>query len=560
MVTVRLLTWRLLLGAVLLPWAKPDAQRPPISPHWVFDHWVWEDDENSRAALFEMLDGYEKRGIPVGAVIIDSPWSTEYNNFVWDEAKYPDPQGMLDALHRRGVKVLVWVTAIINNEYNDDPREPKGRTLYEEAKAKGYLLNDGATYKWWKGRGAFIDATNPEAVEWWHKVQDRALNMGIDGYKIDEVAFASFPSIGQGKNGRLTRTKYWRWYYRDFYEHGLRRNPEFVTMPRSVDKTVAFAPLDVAPASWVGDQKHTWEGLREAVGSVFRAAELGYAVVGSDTAGYHGDVPISKRLLIRWAQFSALNPLFENGGHGAHEPWRHDEETVSIYRYWVKLHLALKPFFYSLTVQAHRGRGNVLTPDHAREQFSLGGSLLVAVLHGDGDERTVHLPEGTWVDAWSGQVHQGPKTFAYQATLKTYPVFLKAGGIVPLEITDDELGLAGEWAKGRDVFWVVAGASGALDYAPYLQGGEQVVPVHLISDKRRTQVEVAGGGRRKAFVLENVASVKDVSGEGKTYAASHDLSGCDDCYHYDPVRRRLTVRSSSEGALALRVRHGLGAK
>lgn len=44
---------------------------------------------------------------------------------------------------------------------------------------------EGATIKWWHGRGSFIDYTNPNAVSWWHKQMDLALDIGIDGWKCD---------------------------------------------------------------------------------------------------------------------------------------------------------------------------------------------------------------------------------------------------------------------------------------------------------------------------------------------------------------------------------------
>ena len=42
--------------------------------------------------------------------------------------------------------------------------------------------------RWWKGSGALIDYTNPEAVEWWHRLMDRALSLGVDGWKMDGSA------------------------------------------------------------------------------------------------------------------------------------------------------------------------------------------------------------------------------------------------------------------------------------------------------------------------------------------------------------------------------------
>ena len=53
---------------------------PPICPRWAFEPWVWEDDINTRDSLMDLVDTYEEHEIPVGAVIIDSPWEAGQNS------------------------------------------------------------------------------------------------------------------------------------------------------------------------------------------------------------------------------------------------------------------------------------------------------------------------------------------------------------------------------------------------------------------------------------------------------------------------------------------------
>jgi alpha-glucosidase (family GH31 glycosyl hydrolase) len=54
--------------------------------------------------------------IPVGALEIDSDWSSGINNFLWDAKKYPTPAAMVDKLHKLGVRVMLWVTTMINTD------------------------------------------------------------------------------------------------------------------------------------------------------------------------------------------------------------------------------------------------------------------------------------------------------------------------------------------------------------------------------------------------------------------------------------------------------------
>src|SRR5687768_9609479 len=71
-------------------------------PEWVFHHWVWEDESTQESAL-QLVNDYIAHDIPVGAIIIDSPWETGYNTFEWDSSLYPDPQAMVDSFHSNGV-------------------------------------------------------------------------------------------------------------------------------------------------------------------------------------------------------------------------------------------------------------------------------------------------------------------------------------------------------------------------------------------------------------------------------------------------------------------------
>ena len=250
-------------------WGIPfNAQRhgnPPLTPKWALECWLWEDDENSAQRVDELLKGYAKHDIPVRTIILDSPWSLRYNDFKVDEELYPNPSEWFNTLQDSGYRVVLWMTPMVNS-FGKGTRLGNTEAWFNKAKEKGYLVAEGDQIKWWKGKGGFIDYSNPDAVNWWQGIQQEVFDYGIDGWKLDGSATLFYSKLGpipffykKTQKGLMTTRKYMDHYYRDEYFHGLEQNPEFVTLSRSMDRRYhpeGFAPIDASPVNWVGDQKH----------------------------------------------------------------------------------------------------------------------------------------------------------------------------------------------------------------------------------------------------------------------------------------------------------------
>lgn len=169
-----------------------------------------------------MVQGYLDRDVPVGAVDIDSQWATGDNNFVWNTDVYPNPQGMIDYFHSLDINVICWVTSLVDT---DSPN-------YQEGLDNNYYVNTSregghvGLVNWWHGKGAFIDYTNPEALQWWHKQMDNVLDMGLDGWKCDGTdpyTFELYPM--QAYSGQITERDYANMYYGDFFNYTRTKNP-----------------------------------------------------------------------------------------------------------------------------------------------------------------------------------------------------------------------------------------------------------------------------------------------------------------------------------------------
>jgi alpha-glucosidase len=67
------------------------------------------------------------------------------------------------------------------------------------------------------------------------------------------------------------------------------------------------------------------------------------------------------------------------------------------------------------------------------DEFMIGSDLLVApVLKPGATSRMVYLPEGRWIDYWTGKRYSGKAMIQVSAPLEIVPMFVRAGAIIPM--------------------------------------------------------------------------------------------------------------------------------
>jgi alpha-D-xyloside xylohydrolase len=390
------------------------------------------------------------------------------------------------------------------------------------------------------------------------------LDWGVDGWKLDGAdtlfsgRLASIPlPFNRTHAGWMTTRQYMDHYAREEYRHGLQHNPEFVTLIRAMDgqwtHPEGFAPLDAAPVTWVGDNCHTWsyedEGIEEALTDILGSARLGYCVIGSDVAGYHGRSnpedfraaaeaqtelqansstaiadatalagtefgtaagknAIAPIVYIRWAQFSTFCGLFINGGHGERRLWKRTQPELEIIRKFSWLHTELVPYIYSHVATCHKGGPPLMRPlEEGTFHYMFGKDFLVAPIHENKLSRKVSLPPGAWRYLFDDRdVLQGPRQFTREFPLDEYPVFVRDGAVVPLKVTRPYTGF-GEQESAEFTTWLI-----------YPNGRSEFTLWHPEShpDPEATTVEVESGselriqfsGKHTPHILRIAASTR----------------------------------------------------
>jgi alpha-glucosidase len=209
----------------------------------------------------------------------------------------------------------------------------------------------------------------------------------------------------------------------------------------------AYAGIQRYSAIWTGDNQSTEDDLMMAVRMVNSMGVSGVSFTGADVGGFIGTP--TNELFARWMSVGAYTPFFRNHTEIASrrkEPWSFGENIEDITREWINQRYRLIPYLYSAFYESavtglpvartlainYPGDDKIYEHDFQNE-YLFGGQILVAPASGEKSYCNVYFPEGEWYRMSNDQLYHGKTEAVVDCPLTDLPVFVKSGGIVPLQ-------------------------------------------------------------------------------------------------------------------------------
>lgn len=356
---------------------------------------------------------------------------------MWDDQMYPDPEGMIEGFHNKGLKFTIGLRIgfIPGGPFTEEGLE--NRYFIEDKEGNSQLFSVGFP----EPEVYLLDAHKPEAVDWYVELSHKWMDYGVDGFKEDLFGYPE--SLRDDFLNPINEA------LMDDGAYIMGRN-NYLGSPVDIHRYNDFnynQPQDRGPINGLA---YAYSGFPYVYPDIVGGTGL--------ATGRFGDEPKDQLriYLMRYAEYAALNPSMSFG----YGPWNFDEEVTDITRDAAELHDRLQPFIYSNAIKAYKtGFPYTLTPlplaypndknvyelaDTTRRsyQWLIGESLLATPLYGDdyaeANSRDVYLPEGIWIEYDSGEVHEGPVTLEdYPLPIGKTPLFVGGNGIVIEEINEE---------------------------------------------------------------------------------------------------------------------------
>jgi alpha-glucosidase (family GH31 glycosyl hydrolase) len=451
--------------------------RPEHLPSWVHRLWASGNEWNTQDVVMARMDRHRDLDIPVGVVVIEA-WSDEHGITIWRDAEYevradgsphaagdfryppdgawPDPAGMVEELHRRGIKVLLWQIPLLKTRMDLGPEVPDDAQVLADGAAlvaggHAVLEADGSPYQnrgWWFPQALMPDLSTQRTRDWWTaKRRYLVADLDVDGFKTDggEHAWGHDLRYGDGSRGAEANNRYPVHYARAFGDLLRAEGKAPVTFSRA-----GFTGSQAHGVFWAGDEDSTWEAFRSSVTAGLTASACGIVYWGWDMAGFSGPVP-EPELYLRAAAASAFMPVMQYHSEFNHHrrplrdrtPWFvaetwDDATVVPVFRRYARLRERLVPYLAeqaALSVRTGAPLMRALFVDHGGDpeiwrrplQFTLGDALLVNPVTEAGVETwTTYLPPGEWVDVWTGGHLTGGREVERDVPLDLVPVYCRA--------------------------------------------------------------------------------------------------------------------------------------
>ncbi|MDZ7317162.1 MAG: DUF5110 domain-containing protein, partial [candidate division KSB1 bacterium] len=342
----------------------------------------------------------------------------------WGEAKDHREVTFIGALNRMGFDLELWIACNYDISYEAERRALKAETSPAKSTATAPFEVESLKYPVHGHEPWHLDnLTKPD--EPWFQHLKRFVDFGVAAFKQDPAfGINEHPDrlYGNGMTDEemhnLYQTLLAQQYHEGFREHtGGRRSATFVC--------AGYAGLQRWAPTWAGD---TGGGPGPLI------SMLNHGMSGHINTSCDMEVTTPAGIHFGFFQTWAL----VNGWFEISHPWRLGQKQYKMFVYYDKLRYRLIPYIYSTAFNGHLTGMPVMRAmplvfpndpksDELLNQYMFGDYLLVSAF-----SNRVHLPQGNWIDYWTGKTYQGPVDIDYMIPEnRGGALFVKAGAILP---------------------------------------------------------------------------------------------------------------------------------
>lgn len=545
------------------------AGKPTLLPLWAYGlTFVSHETLNAREVVDDALR-FRAAGIPCDTIGLAGGWMERRHDHTTSKTWHPErfympkstpkgPHTFIGTLNSHGFKLSLllycdydlsaWEEARINGDQHDreEARINGDRHDREEARISAAPQEMEPSEPWYEHLRPFVE----QGVSSFKLIPSRQLQRHPDrrwaNGMTDEEMHNLYPVL------------YGKQMFAGYAEQtGLR--PMLYTI-------AGYTGIQQYAATWAGPSHNGVETL---------VSMLNHGMSGH--AHTTGDMYIHTREGIH---FGFLQPWSQiNSWAYFRHPAFLEEELRELFKTYACLRYRLLPYLYTAAHEAARTGMPILRamPLHfprdpacrdMLHQYMLGPSLLVAVY----TER-VYLPEGRWIDYWTGETHEGPRQLEYRLPDGAGgPLFVRAGAMIPMW---PDMQYVGEMPVER--IWLHLYPHGASSFAMveddgvsfrYKEGQVAVTRFHCETVQGGVQVRieprsgryegmparrgyelVMHGQAKPAKLLLNGKRLPELTKRGKTDA------GAGSGWRFDRLNAivRVRIEAAEEGEAELRV-------
>ena len=423
----------------------------PLPPRYAFGYWWSRYWNYSDAELRDLVKKFNRYTVPLDVLVIDMDWhitngvsfrqkaktdefgqAVGWTGYTWNKALFPDPDDFLQWIKKNQLKTTL-------NLHPASGIAPYEEKYVEFAKAMQF---DTVGHK----NIPFEAADKKFMTNLFDIVLNPLHDKGVSFWWLDWQQWPNSKKITGLSN---------TWWLNYCFFTGMERQNKERPMLYHRWGGLGNHRYEVG---FSGDMIMSWKSLNFQPYFTSTASNVLYGYLSHDLGGHQfGNIPedqkkIDPEMYTRWMQYGVFSPIFRT--HSTKDPrmnkevWNFTGDYFDALQAAIRLRYDLAPYIYTMARRAYDTGISLCRPMYYdypeseeaysfKTEYMFGDDLLIVPVTSPAVDNistvNVWLPKGTdWYEWSTGTLLKGGQTLERNFLLNEYPVYVKAGAILPL--------------------------------------------------------------------------------------------------------------------------------